>query len=931
MESNPKVNNSEAEIQDQSEKDHDENLSDISEANVVEEKARSQTRGEKASKAFFDKHPGLEDEMRAMGAPMDPAQFKEEGFVFARGAEDGSVHVWATTPEYKEWQKNGGRGKKPKQYEDLEDRQQVEREIEEIGGAIPDKDTLDRMNETLGLNLSEQEIVSIGERLPRIISKLVKYEQHVMRELAEGYSNKIYSNILENALNEGNTDLSSEAYILDYLLREAIAAIFGQNDSPEKKIAEEILKKNNDTLIDGELIKQFKRRNTRAVPQAIEASIRKGKFPVGTIDEPNESARELIKKHFPLPDDLSFRIMRLALRGYEKIEADDEEKLDAYDHFFGISDNITHKIDDGRVWKIGSKFRVWGYDFPTRLDELSEGDDSNLYMRIKMIYERKIAELIERYNTETLQEEVDKVPQIEASRLLRSRELLKEDVNIGQYLSIKSIALDGELGEEIISQIRDDECEGISSSELARALFKDRVIDIDYHQILQDVFKRYLAKGCVPLSGQNREIVYLTEAFQTESFKENQAELGIDFEDPEIFDLAFEGFLNVIRTRNGETSEAADWYYDNIFVNNPEKFLAMVKSFRDNSKDRGTKGKLTRFLDRNPQAFADRARVEAERRLSEEIDAEHHSIKSSILRKATRGDVKKIIEEHKIAFIERMQDRQPEEVITFDGIGISDDPILDPEEQKRKEAPYDFGYDKARTLERWADYIKEMFPDCNLEWFVDFFPENEDQRFAETDTSDIPLSIWERSNSYFGFSFVYEGKRCVIAESMNLESAMYLWCGEPDEDFKELFDHSKSVTKRIIDDPRIAIVSHLDKEHFEDSLNLAYQKAFLFFRTGDKSIVNYNIFDPNNPKKAREDWREYQQLEFPAWPIGIDGFSQYPQDIERYREWQTKQEGEQERLRKAMEDGGPEAARRESERIARENAERLYNETLANT
>ena len=41
--------------------------------------------------------------------------------------------------------------------------------------------------------------------------------------------------------------------------------------------------------------------------------------------------------------------------------------------------------------------------------------------------------------------------------MLRSRELLKEDVNIGQYLSIKSIALDGEPGEEIISQIRDDD------------------------------------------------------------------------------------------------------------------------------------------------------------------------------------------------------------------------------------------------------------------------------------------------------------------------------------------------------------------------------------------------------------------------------------------------------------------------------------------
>lgn len=794
---------------------------------------------------------------------------------------------------------------------------------EEIISLVPGFDKLDEINRGLGLNISYQDFETARNELPKEIKRNLK---HCRDKWSRMKTNRwSYRNTLEDAIASGRTDLSDEScvgYVLDAVLSNGKEAENDADVSLASRIASEIIRENaNSLLFKDDELEKYMARDKNAKSEAMKSSIFYGTFPVGTPNEPNLEAKRLIEESGVDPN----RIMRNAFLGYKKfIGAKDDERLEAYDNFFGLSNRLIQMMDEpysGLAREDNGEFYL---EAKSELNPQWNTDDmitKGLRAKLKERYSQMLSELVEEYDANPeihsqIEDALTRIPEMEQRRLMSELSAPSKNgiLDFQHYFRIKTMTLDRNMGADIMSKIRNDKHCIIKDKELAEALIGDRTVEVDYRQIWQDTLKQCLREG------DN-----YTSVFEEDEFKENQMELDIDFKDPEIFRLAFDGFLNTLDKKNGEKSQSADWYYENIFANDPKSFLAMVRSYKESPGNLGIKGKITRFFKHNSQAFEDKVKADAEKRFNEEINSEQHAIKSSILRKATRGDIKKIIEAHKLAFIERMQKRAPEEVSTFIGqrtVGGREES----EESKQKEVPFDFGYDKAHAMECWAEYIEEIIPNCNLEWFVDFFPGKEGQSFADRNTSSIDLSIWEKDDSYFGFSFEYEGKRCVIAESLNIASSMYLWRGELDENFKELFDYSKYDAKRTTD-PRIADVDHLDKEHFDDSIDLAYKKAFLFFKTGDNSLMHYNHFK-GDAKQRREKWHDNQRKKFPAFPLGVDNYSQYPEDIEGYQNWQRRQDEEKKRLKDAKIVGGPEMVRLENERIARENAERLYEEAL---
>lgn len=413
---------------------------------------------------------------------------------------------------------------------------------------------------------------------------------------------------------------------------------------------------------------------------------------------------------------------------------------------------------------------------------------------------------------------------------------------------------------------------------------------------------------------------YLTEIFKTESFKKVQARLELDFSDPKVFDKAFNGFINTLKTPNGEYSEQADWYYQNIFSNNPEKFGFMLgKMWRDKDTPQGLKGKITRFKNSNEAFLAYKNNQE-----------ENYNSDKIVCREASYDDIKRMIKRRQKELYEQIKKYGIQDVDTFSGQPHLDRTGEGVEHDRRKEAPIDFGIQKVEALWRYYSFIKNnisgAFPSGSDEkdWFIDSFLRKSmddydpDDQFANVDLKS--------KATYLGFSFNYKGKKCVMMESFNNDSAMWAMRLDKEEDFNNLLAYSRIDAIRT-EDPRIVQIRHRDVQDPEMSIDGAVQEAFLFFETGDKEkATRYGAH------ASKDEFKDYLSRNFPDEAIGIDRTEQRnPGSLEGYRNWQTRQIEEQKRLEEAMARGGDDEAWRESERIARENAERLYNKTLANT
>jgi hypothetical protein len=338
--------------------------------------------------------------------------------------------------------------------------------------------------------------------------------------------------------------------------------------------------------------------------------------------------------------------------------------------------------------------------------------------------------------------------------------------------------------------------------------------------------------------------------------------------------------------------------------------LSKIKAFREQTDNIGIKGKITRFSQNNSRAFDDREREEAARRFREELNSEQRVLNASVLKKVKRGDIKKFIDYYKAGIVGQVLAKGPEIIDTFDEKRERKGRQVETGNDDRKETPIDFGCEKGKALLRYGDYVESHFPDSNVHWFIDQFT-------MGTETFGSP-------HSYMGFSFEYHGKLCVIAESLDDEAAMYLWRGEIGEDlnddFRQMFDMARFDAKRT-DDPRIVSVGHLDKEHFDDSLDEAYQKAFMFFNSGDKREVLYKNYG------GAEGWRNHRDAVLGAWPLNVEqDYVNYPEDMEKYHAWQQRQTEVRKRLTEALQRGGRAAMEEELKRIAEEDYRAMYEE-----
>ena len=328
------------------------------------------------------------------------------------------------------------------------------------------------------------------------------------------------------------------------------------------------------------------------------------------------------------------------------------------------------------------------------------------------------------------------------------------------------------------------------------------------------------------------------EVFNSENYQKNKDKIGIDFADPEVFQEAFTGLLNTMDEPNGAKSEQASWYFENILMNDPERF---EKELEEQYKisDRSDKGRITKFRKEimgNSQAYFEYCRQrELDKITGIEKEAQGLNV-PNFLEATTYNELKTFIDEYFRKKYVRDTDRLAIKIDTFtkrDDWRINE---RDDDRIKRRLTPDYFGPTKIAALLELGKSLEEGGQISNVQFLSGIFPgENKEgttfeERYGKANFND--------DMTYHGFAFDYEGHRCAIFESLNDVAATYFFRGEADDDPIEFFNNSKR--ENFYNNPKVTRASHLSPEHETDSINEVYKKGFLFFRTGDKKAVNYS-------------------------------------------------------------------------------------------
>jgi len=897
---------------------------------------------------FWEKHPDLLKEAYELGAPLTVKEFKEQGYRFEKGSND-KYHILAPTPAYKEWQRSDDketafRGfaredvrdklkNDPKMLLDrfLHDKEKNETKSGVWDDLINDREVIEYVYSIWYPNTSEQaknrhiddiaeslrDFPSEDEMLERINTYLThKYNVAFKKDnipTGDGWINMAR----DKALGVAGDSVYVQGIYYSTNTEEALSKVAA--------IVAKMQVEKNLPQIDEQVGKNLDGVKERAVLWSLED----GKFFPKTFAENPVSVNAVFEE---LGVDKNSREVTIsALLGYAT-GSNSTEKHKSEIQFFDLENKLADLLDsdinkdcrliqsdgdsleiaDSKGWKWDEPWRTINPEVSKKAMEKIQTAEDNIIEKIKN--NPDFEKLVEGARRKTIKSGKDRI----AERVAKAKAKW-QNLDIDQYLDTKMLEVN------IDDNIRKFIDVNKNSEKFGRILSVERICDgldipgvnvgDEYKEAVREAFLKRLADGVSDVSGKEwwNESLYpdefLTEIFETNDFKKNQSRIGIDFKDPEVADIAFGGFINTLGTLNGEASKQASWYYDNIFANDPDKFLGMIKSYRDDpNTGRGIKAKITRFFNNNPRAFEDKVRAIARERFQKEINNEKRAIRTSVLRNARRGTIEQIVDNYKDALVASVRAKNAEDVYTFIGKKTTNGAQYGVGTNSYKETPFDFGLEKGNALLKYGDFVENNFPDCNLKWFIDTFPGSKE--------------FFDNQDSYVGFSFEYNGKLCVISESLSGEAAMYLWRGEIGEDlnddFRQMFDLSRFDAKRT-KDPRIVSVDHLDKEHFDDSIDETYQKAFMFFNSGDKREVTYKGFG------GRSKWNEHRDDVLGAWPLSVEqDYRNYPEDLEKYHEWQQRQAEIQSRLKAAVEQGGQNAVKKELEKIAEEDYLAMY-------
>ncbi len=645
---------------------------------------------------------------------------------------------------------------------------------------------------------------------------------------------------------------------------------------------------------------------------AIETSIREGQFLPKTIAEEPEKADEVLEEN--AIDKNSDYIAAIAIDGLESVgQPEDDGTMKYYNlnqkrniaKFFNLNEKISEMMDEPeyvfKYVKSGNKLYVHG---------LWDGiGDSWKKRQLDPEITHKALERLESASSE-VKEQIDEKPnQVnEIKNRIKNKEesdlandilFDKRSYDFGRLLKIAKISCRDEILSDFVEQC--DESRSFKKV-LLEYMNKQAKIDadvaVDYGKAIQDGLKKRLAQGVLrDGSGRFRD---LTGIFESQEYLNNKNKIGLDFSRDDIKFLGFNGFINTLKTPNGEKSDEAEWYYNNLFAGDIGKFLSFAKCFKENSTDRGVKGKLTKFINENEAIQEYKRQQEVNKRLLNPNTDRHRTIRAGVIKKVDKASIEQLLKSYELKILKKLEKGGAVKFpASFD---VTKQSFRGPNPSKyvTEEKPiFDFGVEKGTMMLRYLDFVKENVPNSAVEPFICVFKgEKRDSLDPIPDNIREQLGLPQMSakqryvkaalddpNSYYGFMFNYEGKRCMIAESFNNEAGMYLAYETRDDGFR-LMDAFKDRKRYARADSHIAEVNHLDKEHFEDSLDETYKKAFLFFRTGNKGVVEYGQFG------GRGGWNQYQEQEFPAWPLSVNNdAANYVSDIARYNQWQRSQAG----------------------------------------
>ncbi len=931
---------------------------------------------------FWKEHEDTFKEAEELGAPLDAETFEKEDYKLMRDPDDDKVHVWAPTPAYKDWQKNGEKTRRPRHYEDVQDKQsRLEREEQKRAREEEErkeKDAYEARVEAVAKFVTPEEIKKITqemfpdtkftkyrmermkEDIPRLVVEYLGKRQEALRK-GDVTAEDAYREARQRKMEQGSMDAPSKEELAEGLAGSLSTELRVKNkhsgwnsyrhrynfeytyETPI--VAQAILNRAQTELLSGELQETVEELTPEKEKFVLESLVAKGVKEGTLFFKAGDLSREqIVEKIQELGLDVNDQSLRrqILANGYK------EDENNVIPEVFALKELVAEMMDapseNGLVFdrersrfgvrNINGEIRYLSDDVSSAAEEkrremlatIAEAEKDNPEL-VSAIEERKKA-AVEGAN-------------FDLGRTLigyranedRRQELLEEMMNREKVKWTFGSSTDLiKVPEELAAYE-----EFLPPADVLKMLYPDREVEFTGKmESARSALLECLATGITDPSYSDPDNNFL-KIFETDFYKQYKDEIGLDFSDPEVFNKAFDGFMRVLQATKGEKSSAAEWYFENVFVTNPDKFDFMLHSvWADEDTPRGLKNKIGSFRNNN-EAYKDyviQKKREEARKAAEEAEALDEGLAHMTRRSLSHDDVKRLINRYKKELVEKIKGYGLEPVEgTFSDESYTSrvtPPRPKPEipAYEGEGAPEDFGLRKVMALNEWYLWIKNNIPGAfdnpegedSVDWFMDGFS-GESVEDYDPDDPFANINI-DNQNSYIGFKFNFRGKQCVIMESFNNESAMYVMRLDKDEDFTDLFLYSKLDAIRN-NDQRIARVPHVDIQDYEElGKDKAIRNAMLYLGDGDKKALLLRTY--GSGERGRVGFSDYMQRNFPDEAIGIDSIEErFPGSLAGYRAWQERQDRIQRRLTEARNRGGESAYQEELRRIAEEDYLRL--------
>lgn len=308
------------------------------------------------------------------------------------------------------------------------------------------------------------------------------------------------------------------------------------------------------------------------------------------------------------------------------------------------------------------------------------------------------------------------------------------------------------------------------------------------------------------------------------------------------------GWINIVKLPNDKKvmtiktkQRETDWYFENIFKNNMEKFDEYYYGFREQCKDEKLKNLMTQLLKQSEinQAWQEEKKDIQERELLET----HDGIKMRHLSKDEMTLIKQRVNTRlhgKTIHLVKGWTKKSR----FESDGIDDEG--EAKQYEETSVPPSYGDYKINAIANLFEYFENNYPESNPEYAIQEFDGMNEA--TKTKLKNGILDGDYPSEAYLGFTFTYNGKPCGIFDNIGDDpgSGRFAVCGEPGDDACELlFKDSKSgALYRGQADNKTIRFNHKDPEHIDESLRKLDLRTLHWLKNG-KRLNSNNGYDTN--------------------------------------------------------------------------------------